>query len=239
MAGMAAETAGALRAHAAELERRDEAIAEQLDVVRHLERRAGAVRARAGEVREALERLPAELDDLETLRREAEAGAAAARAELERAAARLDALASSRRRRDGELERARKEAATAREAVDDELGRLGRLDGVETSLHDERRRLAAEEGELVRAAEQVAADLRRVRRVPEAAGQAPGSTLAELDDWGGRVRSALFVVRGTLETERERVVVEANVLGASVLGEELGASSVALVRRRLEERLGS
>jgi hypothetical protein len=37
-----------------------------------------------------------------------------------------------------------------------------------------------------------------------------------------------------LEAERERVVVEANVLGTSVLGEELGAASVALVRRRLE-----
>ena len=56
----------------------------------------------------------------------------------------------------------------------------------------------------------------------------------ELDDWGGQVRSALFVVRGTLEAERERVVVEANVLGTSVLGEELGATSVAIVRRRLE-----
>jgi hypothetical protein len=41
-----------------------------------------------------------------------------------------------------------------------------------------------------------------------------------------------------LETERERVVVEANVLGASVLGEQLGASSVALVRRRLESAAG-
>jgi hypothetical protein len=58
--------------------------------------------------------------------------------------------------------------------------------------------------------------------------------LAELEDWGGQVRSALFVARGTLEAERERVVVEANVLGASVLGEQLGASSVALVRRRIE-----
>jgi hypothetical protein len=47
----------------------------------------------------------------------------------------------------------------------------------------------------------------------------------------------LFVVRGTLETERERVVVEANALGSAVLGEALGASSVATVRRRVEQAL--
>ncbi len=52
------------------------------------------------------------------------------------------------------------------------------------------------------------------------------------------VRSSLFVVQGNLETERDRVVVEANALGAALLGESLGASSVAVVRRRLEERLG-
>ena len=63
--------------------------------------------------------------------------------------------------------------------------------------------------------------------------------MEELEEWGARVRSALFVARGTLETERERVVTEANALGTAVLGESLGASSVAVVRRRLEERLGA
>jgi hypothetical protein len=33
-------------------------------------------------------------------------------------------------------------------------------------------------------------------------------------------------------------VLEANALGTAVLGESLGASSVAVVRRRLEDRLG-
>ncbi len=52
------------------------------------------------------------------------------------------------------------------------------------------------------------------------------------------MRSALLVARGSLEAERERIVVEANALGAAVLGESLGARSVALVRRRLETELG-
>ena len=93
---------------------------------------------------------------------------------------------------------------------------------------------AREVEELARAAEKVAVDLRHLGRLADGARRDPGATLEELDDWGGQVRSALFVARGTLESERERIVVEANVLGASVLGEQLGASGVALVRRRLE-----
>jgi hypothetical protein len=45
----------------------------------------------------------------------------------------------------------------------------------------------------------------------------------------------LLVSRGTLEAERERVVVEANELAALVLGDSSAGSSVTLVRRRLEE----
>jgi len=45
------------------------------------------------------------------------------------------------------------------------------------------------------------------------------------------------VVRGGLEGEREKVVLEANALAAAALGEQAGGASVALVRRRLEESL--
>ena len=45
----------------------------------------------------------------------------------------------------------------------------------------------------------------------------------------------VLVARGTLEAERERIVVEANALAAGALGESLGGSSVTVVRRRLEE----
>jgi hypothetical protein len=45
----------------------------------------------------------------------------------------------------------------------------------------------------------------------------------------------VLVARGTLEAERERIVVEANALAAGALGEPLSGANVALVRRRLEE----
>lgn len=225
-------------AHAAELERRDTEIATELDVVRSLEERVGAIRERVGVVREALERVPLEHESLGRLRDEAEAAVAAARAEAERTAARVASLESGRRKRDDELDRARKEAATARETLADALATRTRIEERGSALAEEERLLRVQAGELTAAAERVAEDIRDVGRVTESAGRAPGTSLAELEEWGSRVRSALFVVRGTLETERERVVVEANVLGASVLGEQLGASSVALVRRRLESAAG-
>ncbi len=221
-------------AHAVELERRDAALARELATVRGLEERAGAVRERAAAVRDALDRLPLEHEDLGRRRAETDDAVAASRADVERAESRVESLESGRRKRDDELDRARKEAATARDALADALAARARIDEREAALADEESALRAEGEALSGAAALVAAGVRLVGRVTESAGLPPGTTLADLDDWGGRVRSALFVARGTLEAERERVVVEANALGASVLGEELGGSSVALVRRRLE-----
>jgi chromosome segregation ATPase len=225
-------------AHAAELERRDTEIASELDAVRGLEERVGAIRERVGVVREALERVPLERESVDRLRGEAEEAVTAARADAERAAAKVASLESGRRKRDDELDRARKEAATARDALADALATCTRIDERGASLVEEERVLRAEAAELAAAAARVAEDVQDVGRVTESAGRAPGTSLVELEEWGSRVRSALFVARGTLETERERVVVEANVLGASVLGEQLGASSVALVRSRLESAAG-
>ena len=221
-------------AHAAELEQRDTEIANELAVVRDLEERVGAIRGRAGIVGEALERVPLEREDLARRRVEADEAVTAARVDVERTESRVASLESGRRRRDDELDRARKEAATSRDTLADALAVRGRIDERASALVEDERALVAEGEALAKAAELVAEGVRDVGRVTESAGRAPGTSLAELDDWGSRVRSALFVVRGTLEAERERVVVEANVLGTSVLGEELGATSVAIVRRRLE-----
>src|SRR6188768_2719218 len=221
-------------AHAAELERRDTEIAGELAVVRDLEERAGAIRGRAGIVREALERVPLEREDLARRRAEADEAVTAAQVDVERTESRVASLESGRRRREDELDRARKEAATARDGLADALAARARIGERESALVEEERALVAEGAALAEAAERVAEGVRGVGRVTESAGRAPGTSLAELDDWGSRVRSALFVARGTLEAERERVVVEANVLATTVLGEELGAASVALVRRRLE-----
>ena len=225
-------------AHAAELERRDTEIANELEVVRDLEERAGEIRGRAGSVREALERVPLEREDLDRRRIEADEAVTAAHADVDRTESRVASLEAGRRKRDDELGRARKEAATARDALADAVAVRARVDELESALAEKERALLAEGEALAGAAELVAEAVREVGRVTESAGRAPGTSLADLDDWGGRVRSALFVARGTLEAERERVVLEANALGTAVLGEQLGASSVALVRRRLEAAAG-
>jgi chromosome segregation ATPase len=237
MTCVAADHAASLLADAAELERRDDAVAGELDTIHSLAERVGAVRARAQEVRAALDRLPLDREELGQRLNEAHAESARSRDELERAQSRVAALESSRRRREDELDRARKELATARDAERDSEARIARLGERGEELDAEECALDAEREQLVRAAADAAHELRANGRVTDAAGREPGSTLAELDDWGGHARSALFVARGTLESERERIVVEANALGSAVLGEPLGASSVALVRRRLEERL--
>src|SRR5205807_250420 len=55
-----------------------------------------------------------------------------------------------------------------------------------------------------------------VRRTVEP--PAPG--LAAVLDWSSRARGAVFVARGGLEQERERIVREAQELGATFLGEQ-------------------
>ena len=185
------------------------------------------------------ERIPAELAELEALLQETESEIAGARTELEAAEARFAGLETSRRAKPDEIDRARSEAATARERLADAGAQLDRLTAREEELRTEERALREGAEALPRQADRVADDLRGVARVAESARVDPGPSMEELEEWGARVRSALFVARGTLETERERVVTEANALGTAVLGESLGASSVAVVRRRLEERLGA
>jgi len=223
--------------HAAELERRDDEVARELETIRALAERAGAVRSRAAEVRDGLVRIPEELDDLAARRVILESTVESARSELAAAESRLADLEGARRKRADELERARSEVATARQQVTDAKSELGRLDAQANDLHALDRDLRAEAAALPHEAALVAADLRELQRVAESARGDPGSDLDDIEEWGARLRSALFVARGTLETERERIVVEANALGTAVLGETLGGSSVAVIRRRLEESL--
>ncbi|HEY6053739.1 MAG TPA: hypothetical protein VIU86_07385, partial [Gaiellaceae bacterium] len=60
------------------------------------------------------------------------------------------------------------------------------------------------------------------------------SGLGGLIEWTTRARAALFVAVGGLESERERIVREANELGAAVLGDASVVTSVRLVRERIE-----
>ena len=69
----------------------------------------------------------------------------------------------------------------------------------------------------------------RVTKVAADPGDLPG-----LLEWGARARGALLVATSVLETERERIVREANELGAAALGDQALAASVALVREQIE-----
>ena len=225
-------------AHAAELERRDAVVGRELETILDIARRAGTIRGRASEISEALSGIPSSLAEIEVRRREIEADAGRARSELAAAEALVAALETARRQKPDQLDRARSQSSTAREQLADAEAQLGRLAATEQELHEQRESLRKEADALPRAAAAVAAEIRSLARVTETAGAEPGVTLDDIEEWGARVRSALFVARGTLETERERIVVEANVLGTAVLGENLGGSSVAVIRRRLEESLG-
>ena len=74
-------------------------------------------------------------------------------------------------------------------------------------------------------------------RLSDSGRTAPGDALDTIEEWGARAHAALFVVRGGLENERERIVLEASTMAAAALGEQVAGSSVTLVRKRLEESL--
>ena len=224
-----------LVSQAAELERRDADVAEELRSLTDVAARARSLRARAAEVSETIERLPDELDDLARREADAQTEVDTAQAGLTRAEERVAALSRARLRTQDELDRAEREASTARDLLDDTRAEFERLRARAGMLRASEHELHAETATLAHEANAIAAELMRIRRIPEAPGLEPGDTLVELEEWGLLVRSAVLVARGTLEAERERIVVEANALAAGALGEPLAASSVALVRRRLEE----
>ena len=226
-----------LLSHARELERRDAAVAGELEAVVALSDAVASLRERIGELQAALSAFPGERERLLAQRGDAEEELARSTAELETAEARLAALESSRRRREDDLQRAAKEAATARDALADAGTHVDRVAESLVQLEASERDVEREEAELAGRTEALAAEIGSLRRVPQSATRAPGRRLDALAEWASHARSSLFVARGVLEQERDRIVTEANSLGSAVLGEQLGGSSAALVRERLEARL--
>ncbi len=229
--------AASILAHAEELQRRDDALAAGIDAVVGLLGRADRVRGRAAEVLEALSALPGELARNDQAGAEAQHREERAREELVEAERTAEEASRSRRGGDGARAQAQRELTRAREQVKDAGAAVARIAVRRQELVDSERVLRAEADGLAVTARDIAAEIRETPRVSESGREQPGAALPELIEWGGRVHAALFVVRGGLESERERIVVEANTLGAAVLGEQLAGSSVALVRRRLELHL--
>jgi hypothetical protein len=197
--------------------------------------RVDAIRARAVHVRDALTEIPSELVAVDETAREAAEHEAAATLELVDAERRLEETGRSRRTGAEAKADAERAVRRARDALSDAAARVERIGQRRRSLLDDEVALRAEADGLAVAARDVAVAIHDVPRVSDSGRAMPGSGLLdEIEQWGARAHAALFVVRGGLEAERERIVTEASLLGSAVLGEQLAGSSVALVRKRLE-----
>jgi chromosome segregation ATPase len=228
-----------LLAHASELDRRDQMLAGEIAVLDELATDVGALRAQAARVLEALQALPGERATAEAAEADARGALARARQALAVAEARLAELERARRSRQDDVDQARRERTRAGEDVHDASARVERIVARRAELDDLGRALDAEAEGLTVEARSVAARIGSNGRVADAGSVEPGTSLDQLERWGAQARASLFVARSALATERERVVVEANTLGSAVLGEPLGASSAAVVRRRIEQALGA
>lgn len=215
-----------------DLERRDGEIAASLAHLAELSRRAEAVRARAGELGAFLDRVPAEQEYLAGALAEAEQALAAARgrvAEAERALAEAS---------DRERERAEEEAGRARAAAFDAEAKVERLAARRAALDEDAETARADAAALEDEARAVAGELAGAPRLSSSGAEPPRGGLEGLVEWGSRAAAALLVARAGLERDRDATVREAQELAASVLGEHVGASSVAVVRERLARELG-
>lgn len=227
----------AVLALAAEIERRDAEVAATLESVSDLSSRADEIRGRAERLGRFLDTAPAELAALDRFEAQARDSLAEAVEALAAAESRMATVLAGRRVSPAARLDAEHEVERSREAAADAATRLERL-GRERAAHvDAETAARAAAATLRNEADDVVSRLADVPRVSGSGREAPGRGLAGLSEWGGRVHAALFVVRGQLEAERERLVREANELGGAVLGEQLAGSSIALVRRRLEEAL--
>ena len=209
--------------------------AERLEVVEGLLQEVDELRARAAATREAIAALPEQVRQAERAAVTARERQSIAAAELADAEHRLVEVSRSRR---SSARRARPRNARASSEGGIERCRADR-DADGSVVED----LAASEPALRAAGELIEVEARAlapvvaaVPRLSDSGRVVPDRTLEGAWEWAARAHAALFVVRGSLVSERERVVVEAGGLAAAVLGEHVGGASVALVRSASSRR---
>jgi chromosome segregation ATPase len=211
---------------ARELAERDERLAADLATLRALQADVEELRAHS----EAAARFRAAFADERTRLDEAVAAAVAAlRAREAEATAAEAELAQARK---GEAEAAARRAVTrTTDAAASARRKLERLGSERDVLDADAARHEAERPRLEHRQAQLSARLAAAPRIslsdpPEA--ESP-------TEWSSRARAALFVAVGSLESERDRVVREANELAASTLGDAMSATSVRLAADRIEQ----
>lgn len=221
---------------ARELEARDERLAAAIAEVEALQRSAEDVRGQAAAFREFLERLPHEREAAEAALAEAEEEARVRGRDLADAD---DELARAEESGDPErLAAAKRTVVRTRDSVASAERKVARSRQVLAELAREAERVRLESPRLEQRARELAARLAGMPRVSGRSAEEPVPGLEGTIEWGARARAALFVARGSLDAERDRVVREANELAASALGEPVAPTSVSLVRERLERGSG-
>jgi hypothetical protein len=222
-----------LLAHAQELERRDRELADQIRRLTDLTVRVETVRRRAEETLTFLTGLPEERRRLRAAHEEAERDVLAATKALDAAVERrLEAELGGK----GPAEAERRAEEAARRVLDEAVARVERLERRLAALEERAEAMRTQALALEDEAGVLAAELSEIPRVSHGTVLQPPARLEGIPEWGARVEAALLVARSGLETERERVVREANELASSLLGEQT-ALSVAQVRERLERAL--
>jgi hypothetical protein len=218
-----------LLAYARELEAEDAALAAALADVSALHGDARELHDRASSAHAFLAALPSEraaaaaaVDRAEREREERVTAARAAEDELEQA---------ERSDKEKQILAARRAVVRTRDAAATAERKLERARGAHEALERETAAIERDLPELESRARDLAG---RLAQLPRAAVGMPAPGLDATIDWAARAETALFVARSGLESERERVVRQANELGASALGEPLIAMSVSLVRERIE-----
>ena len=184
-----------------------------------------SVRARA----EAVESFFAEYSEQESRRK---AATAAAREDAERRAEEARRAAAELEAATGEERRVAAEHAVAR--ADDRVAvaeaRVERAEGAERELEREAVAHLEEVPVLEQAAQRVS------RELPDLPPEPKGPR--DLLDWASRARATLFVAESGIDTQRERLIREANELGTMLLGEPTYGSTAAQVQARVEATIG-
>ena len=215
---------------AADLERRDAAIAAEIDRVGRLADGAKEIAARADAIGALLAHAPAEHAAMNRAEADALDLRQVAEHDLELAAAAVARL-------DRENAEVQRDLGHAQDAVRDAAARVERIACTRATLVKSEGAARADVSNLVAQAQEIAGRLAELSRVSESGRALPEPTLDGLHAWATRVRAALVVVRGQLDVERDRLVREANELGSVVLGEQLAGSSVELVGQRVRTML--
>ena len=210
-----------LLAYARELEAEDAALAAAIEEVERLREATGELRRRAEYAADFLARLPERRAAAARAVAEAEGELERRRAELREAESQLEQAT-----KDEAVLAARRAVVRAQDLVGGEERKVERVRLDAFAVEEEAAAAQAELPELERSASELA---------PLVEGL-PAPAELGVASWGARAEAALFVRRSGLEAQRERVIRQANELGAAAFGEPLLSSSVSLVRERLERQ---